>query len=496
MSRSKYRIALIFLFLAVVTLRLVISFQTALPDYEAYDELRQIESISHTGKPLYDDPLSYEGRERVFPPLFHYILWLFSLVLSPIVAIKIIPNIFAAAIVFPVFYLTKFMTSKKIFAFVSACFAGIVPAALLLGINDASTESLSITLLFTAAFFFLKSRKSGKHLNYFLTTIVIMALVDSIGAVLLAAMIIFIALQKIERITVRPKEIELLWFYLFFTGWITLIIYKKALIAHGASVIWQNIPLLEASNLFSRITLLEAVSATGLVPLIAGVWGLYYALSNTQMKSTILLSGIMAASIMLLWFRLIPLRAGLLILSISLCVITGYLFMLVYEYMKNTKVSKFSFVPLIIFSLIFIIIAVPQYASYQDNSPSIDSVSVLRKAQNLGKDAVILSIPQEGSFVSYMTSSKNVMDEDYLLTSRVEERYEDVTSIYREFFKTQAIATMEKYGAKYLFVSEKTLEETKVEKLQFIDDSCFVPITQQGSAALYELTCSLRGGRR
>lgn len=496
MSHSKYRIALIVLFLAVVALRLTISFQTALPDYKAYDELRQIESISHTGKPLYDDPLSYQGKERIFPPLFHYILWLCSLVLSPIVAVKVIPNIFAAAIIFPVFYLTKFMTSKKIFAFISACFAGIVPAGLLLGINDASTESLTITLLFTAAFFFLKSRKSGRHLNYFLTTIVIMALVDSIGAVLLAAIIIFIALQKIERITVRPKEIELLWFYLFFSGWITLIIYKKALIAHGASVIWQNIPLAEASNLFSRITLLEAVGATGLIPLIAGVWGLYYALTNTQMKSTILLTSIMAASIVLLWFRLIPLNAGLLILSISLCVVTGYLFMLIYNYMKNTKVSKFSSVPLIILALLFIMISIPQYASYQHDSPSQDAASVLQEVNFLGEDAVILSVPQEGSFISYMTSSKNVMDEDYLLATRVEERYEDVTSIYREFFKTQAIATMEKYGAKYLFVSQKTLDITGVEKLQFIDNSCFVPIAQQGTAAVYELSCTLRGGRR
>ena len=73
---------LAFLFLSVLAIRLSIAFQTPyFSDDGSYLALRQIDEITSTGTPLYHDPLSYGGRLFIFPPLFHYILAVFNILL-------------------------------------------------------------------------------------------------------------------------------------------------------------------------------------------------------------------------------------------------------------------------------------------------------------------------------------------------------------------------------------------------------------------------------
>ena len=64
---------LIVIFVIVVAFRLYFAFNADF-SYDAFYELRQIENVKETGTPLYDDPLSYGGREHVVFPFYYYIM--------------------------------------------------------------------------------------------------------------------------------------------------------------------------------------------------------------------------------------------------------------------------------------------------------------------------------------------------------------------------------------------------------------------------------------
>ncbi len=66
--------------------------------------------VCDEGKPIFEDALSYTGRNFIFSPVFHYIIAFFALFMPIAYAAKIIPNIFAAALVFIVFLLAKNLT--------------------------------------------------------------------------------------------------------------------------------------------------------------------------------------------------------------------------------------------------------------------------------------------------------------------------------------------------------------------------------------------------
>ncbi|MBI2665042.1 hypothetical protein HYX12_00280 [Candidatus Woesearchaeota archaeon] len=69
------------IFLVTLLTRLTLAFIVPNFTYESYFHLRQVEHIGQTGLPLYQDGLSYGGRELVFLPLFHYLAAFFDLFL-------------------------------------------------------------------------------------------------------------------------------------------------------------------------------------------------------------------------------------------------------------------------------------------------------------------------------------------------------------------------------------------------------------------------------
>src|SRR3989344_5082089 len=103
--RRSYRI-LIAVFLLALFARLYFSFQTPYLDNPGYLIKRYTENILDTGRPLFYDQLSYNGREVLYSPLWHYILSVFSIVFGN-AALKLIPAIFASLLVFVVYLLSK-----------------------------------------------------------------------------------------------------------------------------------------------------------------------------------------------------------------------------------------------------------------------------------------------------------------------------------------------------------------------------------------------------
>ena len=106
-ASTKEKTILILLFFIILSARLFFVFQETGFGYEAYNELRQTEHIKESGKPLFEDELSYSGRNFVFPPLFNYLLAMISSLFPLYLVAKIMPSIMFAGISIIIYLITS-----------------------------------------------------------------------------------------------------------------------------------------------------------------------------------------------------------------------------------------------------------------------------------------------------------------------------------------------------------------------------------------------------
>jgi len=107
---------LILIFFIVLLTRLYFAFQTPYLDNSGYLVERYVGNIVEEGRPLFFDQLSYNGREVLYSPLWHYILAFFSLFLGGL-TLKIIPVVFISLLVPVVYLLSKKVVDNDELAF-------------------------------------------------------------------------------------------------------------------------------------------------------------------------------------------------------------------------------------------------------------------------------------------------------------------------------------------------------------------------------------------
>ena len=500
-GQERWQLAvLIILFVGIAALRIGLAYQSPMPDYGAYEHLRQVQSIHETGKPLFHDELSFGGRLRVFSPLYDYVLAFFGLFMPSAWLVKVLPNIFAAAIVFPAFAIGEHLTQKRWLGVVTAAMTGLVPATFMVSLNDASPLMLSVTLLVASIYLFMRSRNSGRHVQWLLGLIVAMVVLQPISVVFLLGLALYVVLLQVLRSKTTGKDIEVLLFTLFFTAWFSMVVFKKAFVAHGAAVIWQNIPSPELASIFSRLTLLEAIAGVGLITLIMGSYALYDGIMKAQRKPLLLLASMVLSVIVLVWFRLAALSTGLALLGVLLAVASAHSLGLIVSFVGKTKASRLAVWTVAGVMVLFLITGLPAILTQQLlDTPSQADIKVLSWAQeNLPPDAIILASPKEGSMIEYVARRATVIDDDYLLVPHALERYTDAQKVYTSYFKTDAVSLMQKYGADYLYLSVQTKAFSGVLLPEYINDGCFDPAREYRDSSgfkvwLYERTCSVRG---
>lgn len=500
LERKYVFIILVLIFVAVAFLRISLAFQSEYVDYDAFNTLRIVDHIKETGRPLFSDELSFGGKQQIFSPVYYYVLAFFSFFISDVLLVKIIPNIFAAAIVFPAFYVVRYITKDDHTALLTSAMTALVPAAFLVSVNDASSLGLILTLMTTAVFFFLKSRKRGVYVNALIIVLIFMSLLHPISLIFLLGLGIYLLLLKVQKIKRNDKELEVFIFYLFFSAWFMMVIFKDAFVTHGTKVIWQNIPYTLLTTTFMSITLLQAISSIGLVTIVLGSFALYKSLGSKHKKSVLLLGSIVFVSLTVLLLRLIALDTGLAVLATFLALSSGYTLIMVKEYFEKTKFPSTHWLFIIGVIVVFVLFLIPLLFSRGVlDTPSKADMDVMSWAKdNLNATDSIMASPHEGFMISYLAQTQNVIDENYLLVNRVDERFHDVRETYSSFFKTDAIENMQKYGTRYLYVSEQTFLFSGVRKPSFVPDKqCFILVYRSEDdvqkAYLYKRTCSLGG---
>ena len=170
---------LIAIFLLVLSTRLFFAFQTSTFSPDAYGIIRQAEHIQHNFLPLFEDPLSYGGRTLIYPPLFSYILGFFSLMFGITIVGKILPNIFAASLVFVVYLIAEEITSNRRAAMLAAFISGFIPIFFSRTLNDVSVYSLAIPIIFFVVYAFMKTSHEKRYLPWFIISLLALRILHS-----------------------------------------------------------------------------------------------------------------------------------------------------------------------------------------------------------------------------------------------------------------------------------------------------------------------------
>ncbi len=496
MQLKKHHYLLILIFIAVLSFRLYFAFQTPyFSDDNSYFVLRQVEHITKTGFPLYNDNLSYSGRTMFFSPFFHYILAFFNLFLPITLVGKIIPNIFASLIVFAAYLVTKEITKQKKTALIASFAAGFIPIFIRETVNSISVFSLMVPLLFFIIYALLKLNTEKRFALYLIISISVFIFLDIISFVLILGLIFYFLLTKTEDIQQNKAELEVVLFSCFLFFWLNFIIFKKAFLLYGPAIIWQNIPNVLLSNYFSQITILEAIYVIGILPFIFGIFIIYDFIFKHKKKSIYLLISLALATFLLAWFKLIPMISGLIFLGSILVLLFAQYIQNFIIFVTKTKFHKHLNKFLYIFIVLIILTSVLPSFIYANNTikrvPNKDEINAyLWLKESTPEDSVVLASVQEGHLITYFSKRKNVIDSNFLLIPNIDQRVRDVEIIYTTSFKVEAVRLLNKYDVNYIVLSDYAYNNYNTKELKYVTDDCFKLVYNE-TIKIYSSLCKV-----
>ncbi len=385
MFKKEY-IWLALIFSLVLGIRLYFVFQTPYFSEDAYFNIRQVEHIKNTGLPIFKDDLSYSGRNFLFQPFFHYILAFFNLFMPLNLVCKLLPNIFASCLIFIVYLIAKEITKSQGAALFSSFISGFIPIFFAETINSVSVFSLVIPLMFFLIYSLIKINKDEKYIGYFIVSIIIIALMHASAFLLIIALLLYILLIRLEHLKQRRSELELIVFSTILVIWLNFIIYKNAFLIHGQFVIWQNIPKELLGQYFSQLSILSALYYIGIIPLFSGIYMIYKYTFKKKNRKIYLLMGFVLSGIFLLWFKLIPLKTGLVFFGVILVLLFSKFYSDFILFIDKTRFSKYKTVFIVLIFLVFIFNSIIPTISYTNQvvreTPSKNEIEALLWLKN------------------------------------------------------------------------------------------------------------------
>lgn len=488
-KRTKYLLIGIFLF--TLTLRLLLAFLIPNFTYDSYFNLRQVQHIQETGLPLYQDPLSYGGRELIFLPFFHYIMAAFSFIIPLEIAAKILPNIFMSLLTIIIFYLSYKITENERASLASSLVVGILP--ILFFTNSFGMESLFLPLVFFTLFCFL-NLPLQKYLYLYLLSFVILCFTSPATFLIIIGMGIYLLLSYLENKKINEEEKEVLLFSLFIYLWVQFIFFKRVFLQEGISFIQQNVPIPILQNYFPQITILDSIGLVGVIPFLIGIYVVYHSLFQVKNRKVYVLISLVIATTVLSWLKLVRFNLSLTLFGITLTILFALFYQDLIQYIEKTKGLKWQkYLPYIMVSLLLLsIIPLSLSTAWKQDTPSNEEIEAFRwLAQNTPEGTGALSLMEEGGLVSYYGQRKNLMDDQFTLVPDVEQRFEDTYSLYRSKFQTLALKKSDQYGIQYLVLTPTAAEKYQIKDFAYITPNCFERV-YDNSTLIYQVKCNLQ----
>ncbi|MBW2966248.1 glycosyltransferase family 39 protein [Candidatus Woesearchaeota archaeon] len=492
---KKQQIALILIFILTLSFRMYFTFQSSNFDYDTYFNVRQINNIMKTGFPVFKDSLSYGGRTSIFIPLFHYVLAFFSFIFTSLIALKLIPNIMASCMVFIVYLIAKKITQNRNISLITASVSAFIPVFIIETINNVSVYSLTIPLMFLGIYF-LMNLENKKLVKYLIVLIILFPFIHASVFILAFSLITYLILIRLAHLKHNKSELELILFSVFLTIWIEFIIYKNALLAHGPSVIWQNIPSVISIFYFTPTNFLEAILKIGLIPLVGGIYVIYRYLFRERNKPIYLLISFALASALLLWLKLIQPSVALTILGVVLTILFAQSYKLAGFYIRKTRLANYKKAIFVVLVLVFILTSVlPCFYFTSEriqSAPSAEEIKAfLWLEENTQKQSTVLGSLSQGHLITAIAKRKNVIDSNFLLIHLPGKRIDDVKTIYTTRYKTIAVDLLNKYSIDYILFSPKIADEIDTDNIKYIDDEKCFELVYENDVKIYKSLCRI-----
>ncbi len=478
------------IFIASLSLRLYLAFQTQYLTGEGYYAVRQIEAIKETGKPLYQDPLSYGGSENVFSPGFYYILTAFSFFMKNEEIIKIVPSIFASLTILFVFLIAREIVKDEKGPLAAAALSAFIPIFFESTLNNASPYTLIIPLLLFAMYSFMKA-DDRRYASSFIAASIALPLIHSSAIILLITLVIYLALIKMEGFSISKEEVKLTIFS-FVSLIILAILFFKAIMLHGWHILSANVPSQISSNFFAQTSILEALYKIGLLTVFYGTYSISKNIDSLNKQNTLILSFISAAAI-LLWAKMVELNAGLSLLGIGLSIIIATNYQKFISYIQKVRLQAYRVALIISAVFAFLITAFgPSYLTINEISkdvPTISDVSVLAWLKDKAPEgSVVAAAVDDGHFITGFSGKKDIIDRSFLLKDS-QKRYDEISMLFEATEEAKALDVLKKYDVDYVFISRNVLKNYDLKKPEFYwDEACFKPIIR-GESSLYQVTC-------
>ncbi|MEM4253827.1 MAG: hypothetical protein QXR48_00355 [Candidatus Woesearchaeota archaeon] len=464
---------------AVFALRLWIAFSAeGFSSDDAYFHLRQVEHIRRTGLPLFEDQLSWGGRTYFFSPVFHYVVAAFSLLMPVGIAAKVIPNLLAVLLIPLIFGIVLRITKNRGVALFTAVFSAFVPVWFAYTINTLSPLTLAAFLLFFIIYSLMRVQEP-KWRYLYIAGLIVLSFTHPIALLFAFGLAVYLFLVLVERVKMEHAELEIMLFSLFFVLWSQFLLYKNFILAHGPAVIWQNIPSQLLSSQFAEVTILSAIYQIGILPVLYGVFVVYRYLFRRKQKMTYFLISFTLAAAVLLWFRLIPIQQGMIMLGMFLIVLFSRWVDFFLTYVPTTRFHRV--VPLIVTLLVaaFVLTGfVPSLSSgwaMQAKAPSPAEIRAYEWVRTqTPADSTVVAYVDEGHKIAELAQRKNVVDSHFLLQHDAKQRLHDIDRVFGTVLGVEAAEIMERYNANVILLSQETKNKYRITTLRYIEKSkCF-----------------------
>lgn len=494
LNKRAYSYLLIILALALV-LRIYFSFQSGyFSSDEAYFNIRHTQYILDNGMPMTYDELSYSGRQIQYPPLFHYLLAIFSLIFPIAVVAKILPAIFAVAASFVIYLISYEITKDNIAALFSALFSSFIPIFFQRTLNSASVYSLAILMFFLMIYCLIKLREERAYLVYFVFLSILLPLTHPVSFLFLLSLFIYSLTLVSENLIIRRPLKEAIIFSMLSILFIQFLIFRKSFLTNGPSILWQNIPQYVLDVQLSKFSLTQSIYSIGILSAILGSIAILFIIFTSRKDSHILLVSVVLSTLASILVRLISLEDGLLFLSLTLALLSSIAISKLLSYLDITKIaSKKNYVVYSIILLSLLLFVVPSIFTARDTMAlvpeKIDIEALEWIGNNLEGDLVIAAMPEEGNLVSYYTGKKNVADEYYVLAPDPESRLQSLESLYKTGSEFEALDIAQNYNIDIIFISEKAKSKYGIEDLPYLPGvrRCFDRRKYDDFAKIYQV---------
>ncbi len=485
---AKYWILAIFII--TLTLRLILAFSVPNLTYDSYYHMRQVENIKETGLPLFQDPLSYGGRNNVFHPTFHYVAAFFTFFLPIGIVAKVLPNIFIACLIPIVYLISKKITNKSTPGIFSGLIAGFLP--ILYSTNSFVPATMFLPLMFLTIYAFMNI-KDHFHLYLYLLCFIVLSFTTPATALILVGYVLYMLLSIIEGKKINWAELELMIFSLFFFLWAQFLFYKNTLLREGLGFITQNVPQQIIERYFPQLSIAQSLVLVGIIPFVLGIFVVYQSLFQLRTPKSFLLISLAISTTLLSWLKLMEYTLALSFFAVIVSILFAISYQEMNNYLQNTKFSKWKnkvTTILIILTITTIIFPAIVYSLNQE-TPTNEEIEAFKWLNpHTTEKARVAAFLKEGHLITYYSKRKNIMDGKFNLIKDVDERFQNTNSIFTTKFQTQALDIFDTYGTTHVVLTPKAKERYHIEGLNYVNEDCFNLIYDQ-ETKIYLIKCEI-----